>query len=186
MSNIYALIIAAPSTAKKCCRGGDSNWELRHIRAKYGMKEPNGEEPITGQVGGCLAIITIDLYPHMLHTLLRVVQDKRIDSVPFPSTSAQMKAFQKKLDKQIPYVYGDSQSQPPWLWQIPDELVERLAELETKKEFLNLAKQWQVSHDEYTQPWCTLKVTKILLRNLQLASVKAVNSKKKAFLYCST
>ncbi|PZM79363.1 MAG: hypothetical protein DKT66_23080 [Candidatus Melainabacteria bacterium] len=186
MSNIYALIVAAPLTAKKYCRGGESNWELRHIRAKYGMKDPDGERPITAKVGGCFAIIIVDLYPHMLKTLLSVVRGKPVEGVPSPESSAQMKAFQKKLDKQIPYVYGDSQSQAPWLWQIPEEIIEHLAELETKREFLDLAKLWQESHDEYTQPWCSLKVTKNLLRNLQLASVEAVNSKKKAFLYCST
>jgi hypothetical protein len=150
------------------------------------MKEPNGEGPVTGKVGGCFAIITVDLYPHMLNTLLSVVRGNPVDDAPVPVTSAQIKAFQKKLDRQIPYVYGDSQSQAPWLWQIPEEIVEHLAELETKKEFSDLARQWQESHDEFTRPWCSLKVTKNLLRNLQLASVEAINSKKKAFLYCST
>lgn len=187
MSNIYALIVAAPSTAKKYCREGASNWELRSVRARYGMKEPKNESLRSKTVGGCYAIITIDLYPVMLRTLLRVIRDESYDDFPYPAkTYKQEKLLLKKVDEEVPYVYGDTNSAPPLLWQIPQEIVEHLAEIETKKEISELARQWQKTFDKYTKPWCTLKVTENLLKDLQYASVEAVRIKKKAFLYCST
>lgn len=187
MSNIYALIVATPSTAKKYCRGGDSNWELRCVRAKYGMKAPKDEINRGEKVRDFIVVITIDLYPIMLRTLLRIIRDEPYTDFPYPAKSyKQEKLVLKKLDNQIPYFYGDSNSKPPWLWEVPQEIIEHLAEIETKKEMSELAKLWQNTFDQYTKPWCTLKTTESLLKDLQYASVEATRSKKKTFLYCST
>lgn len=89
------------------------------------------------------------------------------------------------VSKEIPCLYGNVNSGAPWLWRIPEEIVEHMAEIRPR-EISKLAKVWLKIFDRNATPWCSLEVTENLLNDLQYASNEAIKANKKAFLYCST
>ncbi len=60
MSNIYALIVAAPKEAGKFCKE-NSGWSLREVRARYRMTNPKDERLRTEKISGCFSMVTWSL-----------------------------------------------------------------------------------------------------------------------------
>ena len=73
MSNIYGLIVAAPSTAKTFCKEGNSGF-LRGMRARYGMTEPKDETLRLVKMSGCVVVGIATLEPIPLRVLLRCAE----------------------------------------------------------------------------------------------------------------
>jgi hypothetical protein len=187
MSNIYGLIIAAPSTAKTFCKEGNSGF-LRGMRARYGMTEPKDENLRLGKMSGCVVVGIATLEPIPLRVLLRIVRNESYRAFPHPpNTYAQEKHLFEQLAKEIPFFFGTRDSVAPWLWQIPAEVVEHLAQIESKRELSKLATLWEKAFDsDPLKDWHSDQCSKDTLEALQTASKEAVRSKKKVFLYCST
>ena len=186
MSNIYGLIVAAPAMAKTFCIEG-SSWPLRAVRAQYGMTNPKDESLRTAEISGGFAIATSILEPVMLRALLRMVRNESYVDFPYPpKTYDQEKYCEKMLAKEIPYLYGNYHSKAPWLWQIPQEIVDHLVKITTKKEISKLAKLWRTAFNRAMAERHSLRDTEKLLEDLRIASQEAIRTKKKVILYCST
>jgi hypothetical protein len=187
VSNIYGLIVASPSRAKEFCKGGNS-WSLREVRARYGMTSLKDESLKSETLGGCFVRVTSVLDPVELRTLLRIIRDESYEDFPYPpKTYGQESYCEQKLATEIPFLFGDKHSEAPWLWQVPQEIVEHLAKIKTKKEISKLAKLWRKAFDRgIAAEWYAPLVTEELLEDLQHASKEAACSRKKVFVYCST
>jgi len=185
MSNICGLIVAAPSEAEEFCKAHNS-CSLRTIRARYGMTNPKDESLRTETMSGCFVMVVISLDPVMLRTLLRVIRDESFADFPYPpKTRIEEQCVEKKLAEDLPIIHAEG-SEPPWLWQIPSEIAEHLVNIKTKKEISRLAKLWRETFDHRFAESFSLKSAQGLIEDLQQASILALRSDKRVFLYCST
>ena len=96
MSNIYGLIVAAPSIAKTFCIEGSSR-PLRVVRSQYGMTTPKDESLRIAETSDCFAIATSILEPVMLRALLRMVRNESYVDFPYPPQTYDQEKYCEKI-----------------------------------------------------------------------------------------
>lgn len=174
MSNIQGLLVANKAAAKQFCEEVDP-WALRVERANQFMSDSSAPKLPELEAYFWEGIAMLD--PTMLASLLVLIRDGEESDHPYGN-------LEKILEEEMPLIFGSDESDGPWLWQMPDEIVSFLSEKETENKLPNLAMSWK-NRDTTISDW-ELEYVEALLASMKKAADEARRIKELVFVYVCT